>query len=57
MPQQIGAQTQLSTIMDELLSSFDEIELAAGSGRIGEGRSSAGDGTSNPGVNCTCCCN
>lgn len=44
-------------MLDDLLSSFDEIELSAGSGRIGEGRSSAGDGSSNPGVNCTCCCN
>lgn len=33
------------------------LEMAAGSGRLGEGRSTAGDGTSNPQVNCTCCCN
>lgn len=57
MIQQYEAQNQVSAMLDELLTSFDEIELSAGSGRIGEGRSSAGDGSSNPGVNCTCCCN
>ncbi len=54
---QSAAQTGVTSLLDELLSSFDEIELSAGSGRVGEGRSTAGDGTSNPGVNCTCCCN
>ena len=33
------------------------LEAAAGSGNLAEGRSTPGDGTSNPGVNCTCCCN
>ena len=48
---QSAAQTGVTSLLDELLSSFDEIELSAGSGRVGEGRSTAGDGTSNPGVN------
>jgi len=51
------AKLDISALLDSLICSFDEIEQAAGSGRVGDGRSSAGDGTSNPGVNCTCCCN
>lgn len=34
-----------------------DLEAAAGSGSLADGRSTPGDGTSNPGVNCTCCCN
>jgi hypothetical protein len=34
-----------------------DVEGAAGTGRLADGRSTPGDGTSNPGVNCTCCCN
>ena len=33
------------------------LETAAGTGSLADGRSTPGDGTSNPGVNCTCCCN
>lgn len=33
------------------------LEAAAGTGSLADGRSTPGDGTSNPGVNCTCCCN
>jgi hypothetical protein len=47
----------IAEILHAMTASDDEIEFAAGSGRLGEGRSTAGDGTSNPGVNCTCCCN
>lgn len=48
---------QLDHLLDELVVSDRELEMAAGNGRLGNGRSTAGDGTSNPGVNCTCCCN
>ena len=47
----------VAKLADELLPTLDQVEFAAGSGRLGDGRSTAGDGTSNPGVNCTCCCN
>ena len=33
------------------------LEAAAGTGSLADGRSTPGDGTSNQGVNCTCCCN
>ena len=51
------SQSNVADLVNELVASFDQIEFAAGSGRLGDGRSTAGDGTSNPGSNCTCCCN
>ncbi len=47
----------LDSLLDALTVSDNEIEFAAGSGRLGDGRSTNGDGTSNPGTNCSCCCN
>lgn len=58
MPEQPRQTSQdIGALLDALATSYDDIEFAAGSGRLGDGRSTAGDGTSNPGVNCTCCCN
>lgn len=44
-------------VLDALSVSDRALGLAAGAGRLDDGHSTAGDGTSSPGVNCTCCCN
>ncbi len=48
---------EFETLLSGLTLPDSALESAAGSGRLGEGRSTPGDGTSSQGVNCTCCCN
>lgn len=48
---------EFEMLLSALAVSDSALEIAAGSGRVGEGRSTPGDGTSSQGVNCTCCCN
>lgn len=52
-----GADSEFERSIEERTITDAALETAAGSGNLAEGRSTPGDGTSNPGVNCTCCCN
>lgn len=52
-----GADSDFERSMGERAITDVTLEAAAGTGNLAEGRSTPGDGTSNPGVNCTCCCN
>lgn len=52
-----GADVEFHGLMDSRHVSDLALETAAGTGSLADGRSTPGDGTSNPGVNCTCCCN
>ncbi len=52
-----GADTEFERSIEERAITDAALEAAAGTGNLAEGRSTPGDGTSNPGVNCTCCCN
>jgi hypothetical protein len=51
----LGDIIELEKLMDELSVSDRHLELAAGSGDLGNALS--GGGSSNPGVNCTGGCN
>jgi len=51
------ADRDFAYLMNERGISDASLEAAAGTGSLADGRSTPGDGTSNPGVNCTCCCN
>lgn len=53
----VHADVQFHTLMNSRRISDAALESAAGSGSLADGRSTPGDGTSNQGVNCTCCCN
>jgi len=52
-----GAEAEFHGLMESRHVSDLALEMAAGTGSLADGRSTPGDGTSNPGVNCTCCCN
>jgi len=51
------AEAQFHILMSSRRVSDATLESAAGSGSLADGRSTPGDGTSNQGINCTCCCN
>jgi hypothetical protein len=53
----VDAEAEFNRFMLEHDISDAALEEASGNGGIADGRSTPGDGTSNPGVNCTCCCN
>lgn len=52
-----GAEANFQRLVNDRHVSDVTLESAAGTGSLADGRSTPGDGTSNPGVNCTCCCN
>jgi hypothetical protein len=51
------AEADFQCLVNDRNVSDTTLESAAGTGSLADGRSTPGDGTSNPGVNCTCCCN
>lgn len=53
----LRADSDFEILLKERQVSDASLESAAGTGSLADGRSTPGDGTSNPGVNCTCCCN
>lgn len=53
----LRADSDFEILLKERQVSDASLEAAAGTGSLADGRSTPGDGTSNPGVNCTCCCN
>ena len=52
-----GAEAEFERSVAERAITDTALEAASGTGNLADGRSTPGDGTSNPGVNCTCCCN
>lgn len=52
-----AADAEFEKLLSERQVSDTALEMAAGTGSLADGRSTPGDGSSNPGVSCTCCCN
>ena len=51
------ADAEFQYVINERCVTDAALESAAGTGSLADGRSTPGDGSGYPGVNCTCCCN